>query len=251
VLDTCGFAKDGYYFYQSQWTAKPVLHVFPHWNWPGHEGQIFPVIAYSNCDTVELFLNGRSLGAKAHEFPRQGTAGGWNTYARPQILPTTADLHMSWDVPYEPGMLKAVGYRDGKQVAETEIRTAGPAAMITLSVDHDTLRAGSREVANVTVEVRDANGILVPTADNLISWEVQGEGTLVGVDSGDPLSHANFQGHTGKAFNGLALGIVQAGAKVGEVRVNVAADGLKTATVVLQVVESPDLPRPMIVGLDQ
>ncbi len=251
VLDTCGFAKDGYYFYQSQWTARPVLHLFPHWNWRGHEGQVVPVIAYSNCDTVELFLNGRSLGAKAHEFPRQGTAGGWNTYARPQILSTTADLHLSWDVPYEPGVLKAVGYRDGKQVAEREIRTAGAVAMIALSVDRETLRAGSREVANVTVAVRDANGVMVPTADNVITWEVQGEGTLVGVDNGDPLSQASFQGHAGKAFNGLALGIVQAGSKAGEVSVNVAAEGLKAATVVLQVVETEDTKRPMIAGLDQ
>jgi beta-galactosidase len=251
VLDTGGFAKDGYYFYQSQWTARPVLHLFPHWNWRGREGQVIPVIAYSNCDTVELFLNGRSLGAKAHEFPRQGTAGGWNTYARSQILPTTADLHLSWDVPYEPGVLKAVGYREGKQVAETEIHTAGAAATIALSIDRDTLPAGSREVANVTVEVRDANGVMVPTADNLITWGVQGEGVLVGVDSGDPLSHESFQGSTGKAFNGLMLGIVQAGARPGEVRVSAAADGLKGATVVLHVVERPDAPRPMIVGLDQ
>jgi beta-galactosidase len=251
VLDTGGFAKDGYYFYQSQWTARPVLHLFPHWNWRGREGQVIPVIAYSNCDTVELFLNGRSLGAKAQEFPRQGTAGGWNTYARPQILPTTADLHLSWDVPYEPGVLKAVGYREGKQVAETEIHTAGAAATIALSIDRDTLPAGSREVANVTVEVRDANGVMVPTADNLITWGVQGEGVLVGVDSGDPLSHESFQGSTGKAFNGLMLGIVQAGARPGEVRVSAAADGLKGATVVLHVVERPDAPRPMIVGLDQ
>jgi beta-galactosidase len=251
VLDTCGFAKDGYYFYQSQWTARPVLHLFPHWNWPGHEGQVIPVIAYSNCDTVELFLNRRSLGAKAHEFPRQGTSGGWNTYARPQVLPTTADLHLAWDVAYERGVLKAVGYRDGKQVAETEIRTAGPAAMIALSADRNTLRAGLREVANVTVEVRDASGTIVPTADNLIRWEVQGDAVLVGVDNGDPLSHENFQGHTGKAFNGLALGIVQAGAKAGEVRVHVAADGLKAASVVLQVVENPDAARSAIVGLDE
>ena len=251
VLDTGGFPKDGYYFYQSQWTAKPMLHLFPHWNWPGRAGQVIPVVAYSNCDTTELFLNGRSLGAKSLEFPRQGTAGGWNTYARPQIPVTTADLHVSWDVPYEAGTLKAVGYQEGKQVAATEIRTAGAAAMIALSVDRETLPARTAEVANLTVEVRDTNGVLVPTADNLITWEIQGAGALIGVDNGDPLSHESFQAHTCKAFNGLALGIVQAGAKPGEVRVTVAADGLKAATAILQVVEAKDAQQPVIVGLDR
>ena len=101
MLDTCGFPKDNYYFYQSQWTTNLMLHLFPHWNWPGHEGEVIPVVCYTSCDTVELFLNGKSFGVKSLEFPRQGTSGGWNSYARPQ-QPTgvTADLHLTWDVPW-------------------------------------------------------------------------------------------------------------------------------------------------------
>ena len=115
MLDTCGFPKDNYYFYQSQWTTNLMLHLFPHWNWQGHEGQVIPVVCYTSCDTVELLLNGKSFGVKSLEFPRQGTSGGWNSYARPQQpTGTTADLHLTWDVPYEPGTLKAVGYKYGQ-----------------------------------------------------------------------------------------------------------------------------------------
>jgi beta-galactosidase len=251
VIDTSGFPKDGYYFYQSQWTARPVLHLFPHWNWSGREGRVIPVIAYTNCDTVELFLNQRSLGAKALEFPRQGAAGGWNTYARPVVPVTTADLHLSWDVPYEPGVLKAVGYREGKPVAETEVRTAGAPAQLVLATDRDALCSGTREVANITVEVRDANGVVVPEADNDITFDVQGCGMLLGVDNGDPFSHASYQGTSRRAFHGLALALVRAGSQAGEVRVRASADGLKNGMLALQVGKNADASKPVIVDLDR
>src|ERR1041384_4839427 len=127
ALDITGYPKDAYYLYQSLWTSAPVLHLFPHWTWPGREGQVIPVLAYTNCNFVELFLNGRSLGEKRLEFPAQGTSGGWNTYAAPRVNATTADLHVSWDVPYQPGVLRAVGKRrDGTRACEAEVRTAGP-----------------------------------------------------------------------------------------------------------------------------
>ncbi len=133
VMDITGRPKDSYYLYQSLWTDRPVLHLFPHWNWPGRNGQVIPVLAYTNCNSVELFLNGRSLGEKRLEFPAQGTSGGWNTYAQPVVNATTNDLHLSWDVPYEPGVLKAVGKRrDGSPACEAEVRTAGPPAAIRL-----------------------------------------------------------------------------------------------------------------------
>jgi beta-galactosidase len=109
VIDLCGFPKDAYYFYQSQWTTKPMIHLAPHWNWKGKEGKVLQVMAYTNCDSVELFVNGRSFGIKALEFPRQGNSGGWNRYDRPPVNTTTGDLHLLWDVPYETGTLKAVG----------------------------------------------------------------------------------------------------------------------------------------------
>ncbi len=251
AIDTGGFVKDSYYFYQSQWSTRPVLHLLPHWNWPGREGQVIPVLAYTNCDMVELFLNQRSLGAKTREFPRQGAAGGWNTYARPQVFPTTADLHLAWDVPYQPGVLRAVGYREGKPVAEAEVRTAGAPAQITLSADCASLRAGARDAANITVAVRDANGVMVPDADNGITFEVQGAGRLLGVDNGDPASHDSYQANVRPVFHGLALLIVQAGATGGEIRVKVTAAGLTEAALVLPVVKNPEAAPPVIVDLDR
>ncbi len=109
VIDLSGFPKDSYYFYQSQWTSKPMVHLFPHWNWAGHEGQVIPVIAYTNCDSVELFVNGKSFGSKSAIFPQQGNSGGNNKFAHPFVNATTSDLHLSWDVPYESGTIKVIG----------------------------------------------------------------------------------------------------------------------------------------------
>ncbi len=235
ALDTCGFPKDNYYFYQSVWATKPMLHLLPHWSWKGREGQIIPVLAYTSCDSVELFLNGKSFGVKAREFPRQGTAGAWNKYARPQVFATTADLHLQWDVPYEPGELKAVGYKDGKKVCEEEIRTAGEPAAIVLSTDRENLHAGTRDVAHLFVKIVDAQGNVVPGADNLVKFEISGAGTLLGVDNGNPASHESFQANERKAFDGLALGVVQAGFVPGELSVTATSDKLQSATIVWHV----------------
>ncbi|HTZ20378.1 MAG TPA: glycoside hydrolase family 2 TIM barrel-domain containing protein, partial [Opitutaceae bacterium] len=250
VLDTCGFAKDSYYFYQSQWTTVPMLHLLPHWNWAGREGQIIPVIAYTNCDSVELLLNGKSYGTKTLEFPRQGAAGGWNTYARPQLFPTTADLHLAWDVPYEPGVLKAVGRKGGRIVCEEEVRTAGTPAALVLAVDRDALRADVRDVAHVTVKVVDVDGILVPRADPLIVFDLQGAGALIGVDNGDPASHEDYRASQRKAFNGLALALVQTTTQPGEIRLKAAAEGLRGAEVVLHTSAVSGLEQPAISARD-
>ncbi len=234
VLDTAGFPKDSYYFFQSQWTRRPMLHLFPPWNWAGQEGRVIPVLAYTNCDTVELFLNGRSLGVKAYEFPRQGAAGGWNHYARPFVPATTADLHLEWDVPYAPGLLRAVGYREGKPAAEAELRTAGPAAMLTLTADQTSLCADGRDVAGVTVQVVDPAGVVVPDADHLIHFAVQGPATIIGVDNGDPFSHASYQGNERQAFHGLALAIVRSTREAGVIQVTATTAGLKPATLTLR-----------------
>jgi beta-galactosidase len=231
ALDTCGFPKDSFYFYQSVWAAKPMLHIFPHWNWPGREGQIIPVLAYTSCDSVELFLNGKSYGVKAREFPRQGTAGGWNKYASPEVFPTTADLHLQWDVPYEPGELKAVGYKDGKKVCEEEVRTAGEPAAIVLSADRESLRAGARDVTQLFLKIVDAQGNLVPGADDLVKFEIEGTGTLLGVDSGNPASHESYQSNQRKAFDGLAFAVLQSGFTPGELTLTATAENLKSATV--------------------
>jgi len=230
-IDMAGFPKDAFYFYQSQWTARPVLHLFPHWNWPRREGQTIPVIAYTNCQAVELFLNGRSLGEKRLEFPRQGNDKQWNQYARPVVNPTTTDLHLSWDVPYTPGVLHAVGKREGKECATADVRTAGAPATLRLSVDRDTIDAVPADVAHVKVEVLDANGILVPDTATPVRFVVEG-GRLVATDNGDLRDLTPFASAERRAFHGLALAIIRAD-RPGRLRVSASADGLRGATIEL------------------
>jgi len=234
AMDITGLPKDGYYFYQSLWTDRPVLHLFPHWNWPGRTGQMIPVLAYTNCNIVELFLNGRSLGEKRLEFPAQGTSGGWNTYAQPVVNPTTGDLHLSWDVPYEPGVLRAVGKRrDGVMACEAEVRTAGTPAAVRLVPDRDTITTGPGDVAQLTFEIVDSAGTVVPTADNLVSFTATGGNILV-VDNADLQDLDPYRTDRRHAFNGRGLAILRA-QRPGVLRVSATADGLKPASVKVQV----------------
>jgi beta-galactosidase len=233
-IDLCGFPKDEFYFYQSQWTDAPVMHLFPHWTWPGREGRVIPAICYTNCDSVELFLNGRSFGEQVLSFPRYGMdpSKGWGeqdwmTFVRP----TTADLHLRWTVPYEPGVLRAVGKRNGEVVCEQEIVTAGPAAQIRLTAGREAMAADGRDVLHLTVQILDAQGHLVPTADDLITFDVQGPGRIIGVDNGNPVSHEPFQSNQRRAFNGLCLAIVQSMTEQGAVQVTAGAAGLESASV--------------------
>jgi beta-galactosidase len=230
-MDLAGFPKDGYYFYQSQWLDKPVLHIFPHWNWEGREGQFIPVLAYTNCDTVELFLNGQSIGMRSSEFPRQGTSGGWNSYERPKVRSTTADLHLSWDVPYEPGTLRAVGRKDGKIVLTKEIKTTRKTAALRLIADRTSILADHRDVSHIRIEGVDENGLIVPVAGNLVQLEVTGPGKLIGFENGDPSDKDSPKGLTRKLYNGLALGIVQATGDEGKIVVKANSAGLKEAVV--------------------
>jgi beta-galactosidase len=242
VLDLCGFPKDSYYFYQSQWTSEPMVYIFPHWNWPGREGQTIPVLAYTNCDAVELFLNGRSLGEKRLEFPRRGNSGSWYRYDRPPVSATTADLHLAWDVPYAPGVLKPIGRRSGREVCTQEVRTAGAPAAIRLVADPNMITANGSDVVHVKVEILDANGVLVPTADNLVRFAIEGQGRLIGIDNGNPIDHDSYQAPQRRAYNGLALVIVQALHKEGTIRVTAQADGLKPATIEIQARPGPPAP---------
>ena len=237
-LDITGHPKDSYYLYQSLWTDQPVLHLFPHWNWPGRAGQVIPVLAYTNCNIVELFLNGRSLGEKRIEFPAQGTSGGWNTYAQPVLNPTTNDLHVSWDVPYEPGVLRAVGKRrDGAVACHDEVRTAGPAAALRLAPDRDTIAADPRDVSLMSFEVVDAQGTVVPTADNVVRFTVTG-GAIVAVDNADLQDHDPYQVDHRRSYHGRGLAILRAtqvGGGGGVLRITATADGLKDASVTVVV----------------
>lgn len=234
ALDSCGFKKDAFYFYQSLWTEAPMIHLLPHWNWPGRVGSVVPVVAYSNCAAVELFLNGRPLGVKAKEFPSEGVTGAWNTYDKPKIHATTDDMQFVWDVVYEPGELKAVGYdRTGAVVATEILRTAHEAAVLEATVDRPILRAGARDVANVTVRALDADGTFVPLADNAVTFELTGPGRLIGVDNGDPESHASYQGTTRALFKGMALALVQSTTTPGAVTLTARSPGLREASVTI------------------
>ncbi|MBN2632986.1 MAG: DUF4982 domain-containing protein [Bacteroidales bacterium] len=231
VIDLCGFPKDGYYFYQSLWTVEPMLHIFPHWNWEGREGLVMPVLAYTNCDAVELFVNGRSYGEKRLEFPRQGNSGSWNRYDLPQKNATTADLHLSWDVPYEPGSIKAVGKRNGAIVCTETIETTGAPFAIKLTADKGLLYAGKKGVAHIAVEVVDDKGRVVPTADNMISYTVTGSGKLLGLDNGNPSDHEPYNSGQRKVFNGMGIALIQAGENMGSVKLTASSGGLKDVTI--------------------
>jgi beta-galactosidase len=229
-IDMINLPKDGFYFYQSQWNAKPVLHLLPKWNWHGREGQIIPVLAYTNCDTVELFVNGKSYGIKVQEFPRQGNSYAWNKYAKPYVNITTGDLHLSWDVAYEPGTIKAVGRKNGKQVIIDEIHTAGKPAALRITTDSARVAADGIDVALIHVDVVDANGNVVPDADNMLNFSVAGNGKLLGVDNGDERDDHSFKLPSRKAFNGHAYAVIQSTRRAGDIILTVKADGLNAVS---------------------
>jgi beta-galactosidase len=167
ILDSCGFPKDGYYYLKSWWTKEPVLHVFPHWNWPGREGQIIEVSVNSNSEEVELLLNNKSLGKKT--MPVNG--------------------HLSWPVTYAPGELIARGFTNGKLTQTTRVATTGKPAAIKLVPYKKAIPADGKAVAIFTVSVEDAKGRVVPVADNNIQFSIAGAGKIIGVGNGNPSSH--------------------------------------------------------------
>jgi len=236
ALDTCGFPKDAYYFYQSRWTTEPVLHLFPHWNWAGTPGKVITVTCYTNCDTVELFLNGKSFGVKGYAFPRPGMVGTYGNYPeRAKAVQTTADLHLSWDVPFAAGTLTAKGVKDRKVIRTVEIETTGRPAKLALVADRPTISRGPSDVAHVTVKVLDQEGRVVPTANDEITFTLTGAGRILGVDNGQPDSHESYQGPSRRAFHGLALVVVQANGDPGTVRLSASAPALAPAQLDIEV----------------
>ena len=229
-LDTAGFRKDGFYYFRSIWNARDItLHLLPHWNWAGEEGQFKQVVAYTNCDEVELFLNGRSVGKKALAWPNYGCTSAWND---PRKQRTTHDLHLVWDVPFEPGELRAVGYRDEVQVEECIVRTTGePATLIAVA---DRQRVPVDGVVHFELSTLDANGWLVPDAVPMISCEVAGPARLLGMDSGDLRDHTLYGNPERRMFSGCLLVMIQAQGS-GEIAVTFAADGMAPVRVGLVV----------------
>jgi beta-galactosidase len=210
ILDTCGFPKDSFYYLKAWWTEEPVLHIIPHWNWAGREGQELEVRAHSNHEAVELLLNGKSLGKQ--DMPRYG--------------------HLAWKVAYAPGVLEARGYRGGKVVETKRIETTGTAAKLVLTPDRAALTADSRDVAVITVSALDAQGRAVPVASNLVKFEITG-GKIIGVGNGDPASHEADKASERKLFNGLAQVIVQTTHTAGPIVLRATSEGLSEARVEL------------------
>ncbi len=227
-LDNCGFPKDGYWFFKSIWSQEPVLHLLPHWNWEGHEGQIMQVACFTNCEEVELFVNGKSYGKKATEFPRRGVNPSWASYDPGKHFATTADLHLTWDVEYQPGEIKVVGKREG-QTFEDVIRTASVPAQLRATVDRPSFRAIPSDVAHVTIEVLDKDGNLCPLADNQVRFSVKG-GRLIGVESGNMTDLSSVLASERKAWSGKCLAIVAAD-HPGPVIVTAQAVGMPASTV--------------------
>ncbi len=222
ILDTCGFPKDNFYYYQAWWGDAPVLHLFPHWNWAGKEGQEIEVWCHTNLERVELFLNGTSLGAQNVQ----------------------RDTHLMWKVPYAPGTLEARGSRGGQVVLTAKRETTGPAARIALASDRPRLGADGEDVAVVEVRVLDADGHLVPVANDRITFRVSGSGKLIGVGNGDPSDHDADKGETRRAFNGLCVAIVQALRNAGTLTVEATAPGLLPATLAIPCAAAE--PRPAV-----
>ena len=212
IIDLAGFPKDVYWLYQSEWTDKDVLHIFPHWNW--NPGQTVDVWAFTNCDEVELFLNGNSLGRQ-----KKGEK----------------DLNLVWKVPFEEGALLGVGYRNGSEIMRSEVRTAGAQAALSLSPDRAEILADGSDLSFITVTVVDGENNPVPHASNLVTFRVEGPGTIAGVDNGSQTSMEPFKADYRKAYNGKCLVVVKAGKEKGEIKVTASSEGLPDAVVSLRV----------------
>ena len=210
IMDICGFPKDSYYYYKAWWTDKPVLHLFPHWNWPAREGQEISVWVHSNCQEVELFLNDVSQGKQT-------------------VKPYH---HLEWKVKYAPGKLVAKGVRDGKSI-KTMVETTGAPAVIRLTADRSLLTADNTDLAVVNVAVVDAQGRVVPVAGNKVTFTVTGPARLISVGNGDPSSHEPDKASSRCVFNGLAQAIVQTTLKSGKIVLKAESPGLKAASVTL------------------
>ena len=246
TIDMCFFPKDVYYYFVSQWTKKPMVHIFPHWTWPGKEGQVINVWGYTNCDEMELFLNGRSLGSQR----RPEVTEKWtpeerqNTPAKKSVIKPE---HLLWRVPYHPGTLRAVGKINGQIICSQEIHTADKPAQIKLSLamtafvaekELKPLTADGKDVVVVKAAVLDKDGYPVPNADNLVQFDIQGEGKIIGVGNGDMVSHEPNKVDYRKAYNGLCAAIVQSGQKAGEIVLTAKSAGLKEGRISIRSVSA-------------
>ncbi|WP_066631491.1 glycoside hydrolase family 2 TIM barrel-domain containing protein [Labilibacter marinus] len=213
-IDLCGFPKDGYYFYQSQWSDEPMVHIFPHWNLKGMEGKPVTVHGYTNGDEVELFQDGKSLGKKPNN--REGVE------------------YQSWDVVYQPGELKAVSYLNGKVHSEKIVKTAGEAATIKIETRRQSMKANAQDLIYVECTILDKDGNEVPTANNMMEFSITGPAEIAGVGNGDNMCLEPFKATNHSAFNGKCLAIIQSTKEAGAITVTATSAGLESTTVQLE-----------------
>ncbi len=231
AVDLVGLPKDRFYFYQSNWSDKPMVHLLPHWNWPGMEGDKIDVGVYTNCEEAELFLNGKSLGKKKKGVDLVEMTCYDKTQKKKQGT-FKSRFRLRWEVPYEAGEIKVVGYNGGKPVSEKSIRTASEPAIIKLSADRTTIDADGRDLSYVTIRVEDKDGNLCPMADNLINFSVEGAGKLIAVGNGNSASLESFQAPHIKAFSGMCVAILRSEAgESGDMTLTATSDGLSNGVV--------------------
>lgn len=213
IMDICGFPKDGYYAYKAAWTNEPVVHIFPHWNWPGKENDSMKVHCYTNCDEVELFLNGKSQGKKKAE----------------------AFKKLIWPVIYKPGKLEAKGYKAGKLVTKDVVETTATPSQVVLNSDVSAIKADGCDVAVIRVAIKDDKGRVVPTANNLVKFTIEGPGKIIGTGNGNPTSKEPDKASQRMAFNGYCLVLVQSDKQTGEIRLKASSETLKGNEVIIKV----------------
>lgn len=211
-MDICGFPKDGYFAYKAAWTTTPLVHLFPHWNWPGKEGKTVAVQCYTNCNEVELLLNGQTQGRK-------------------KAVPFEK---LEWSVMYQPGKLEARGYRNGKLVTIDVVETTTAPFSVALNSDSNTLKADGKDVAVIKVEIRDSMGRVVPVADNLVTFSIDGPGKIIGTGNGNPSSHEPDKASQRMAFNGYCMVLVQAGKTPGDIHLRGSSGQLQDADIIIK-----------------
>ena len=216
IIDLAGFKKDRYYLYQSHWRPElPMVHILPHWNWPERAGEITPVHVFTSGDEAELFLNGKSLGKKKK---------------------AQYEYRLRWDdVKYEPGELKAVAYKNGVKWAESIVKTTGEASKLMAVADRKSIVADGKDLAFITVQITDNDGLTVPRSNNTVDFSIEGPGEIVATDNGDPTSMVSFKSATRQAFNGLCLVIVRSKqGENGDIIVTAKSAGLKEAQIKIE-----------------
>ncbi|WP_426357088.1 DUF4982 domain-containing protein [Pseudocolwellia sp. HL-MZ19] len=233
AVDLVGLPKDRFYLYQSEWTKKPMVHLLPHWNWEHKMGEEIPVVAYTNAESVELFVNGKSMGKKVK---------GVDTVTLPvklkhdkSVTHFESKYRVMWNVKYQPGAIKVIAYNGDEAVAEKEIKTAGLPYQIELVPDRHEINADGEDLSYVTVLIKDKDGNLCPNADNKVIFTVEGAAVIEGVGNGDSATVEPFKADYRRAFYGKAMLILKSKeAEQGVIKIRAYSDRLVAAEINLK-----------------